>query len=155
MVITCFSFLGGFFCFVLFLVLFFFKVTWASQGALMLKNLPENAGDARDMCLIAGSIRFPWRRKWQPSPLFLPGKSHEQRSLANYSPRGRQESETLEHTRLLTVLSTVSSLNSCSKMKNVIEKLGLKKRIYQMAILKTSHRLQTRQPKIKDIGNSI
>ena len=107
------------------------------------------------MCLIAGSIRFPWRRKWQPSPLFLPGKSHEQRSLANYSPRGRQESETLEHTRLLTVLSTVSSLNSCSKMKNVIEKLGLKKRIYQMAILKTSHRLQTRQPKIKDIGNSI
>ena len=29
--------------------------------------------------------RFPWRRKWQPSPVFLPGKSHGQRSLAGYS----------------------------------------------------------------------
>ena len=27
-----------------------------------------------------------WRRKWQPTPVFLPGKSHEQRSLARYSP---------------------------------------------------------------------
>ena len=31
---------------------------------------------------------FPWRRKWQPTPVFLPGKSHGQRSLADYSPRG-------------------------------------------------------------------
>ena len=28
----------------------------------------------------------PWRRKWQPTPVFLPGKSHGQRSLAGYSP---------------------------------------------------------------------
>ena len=32
--------------------------------------------------------KVPWRRKWQPSPVFLPGKSHEQRSLAGYSPWG-------------------------------------------------------------------
>ena len=29
-----------------------------------------------------------WRRKWQPTPVFLPGKCHGQRSLARYSPRG-------------------------------------------------------------------
>ena len=30
--------------------------------------------------------KIPWRRKWQPTPVFLPGKSHGQRSLAGYSP---------------------------------------------------------------------
>ena len=30
--------------------------------------------------------KIPWNRKWQPTPVFLPGKSHEQRSLAGYSP---------------------------------------------------------------------
>ena len=32
--------------------------------------------------------KIPWRRKWQPTPVFLPGESHEQRSLAGYSPWG-------------------------------------------------------------------
>ena len=32
-----------------------------------------------------------WRRKWQPTPVFLPGASHGQRSLAGYSPRGHKE----------------------------------------------------------------
>ena len=32
--------------------------------------------------------KIPWRRKWQPTPVFLPGKSHGQRSLAGYSPWG-------------------------------------------------------------------
>ena len=32
--------------------------------------------------------RFPWRRKWQPIPVFFPGTSHGQRSLVGYSPRG-------------------------------------------------------------------
>ena len=40
--------------------------------------------------------RIPWRRRWQPTPLFLPGKSHGQRSLAGYSSRGRKESDTTE-----------------------------------------------------------
>ena len=31
--------------------------------------------------------KIPWRRKWQPTPVFLAGKSHGQRSLASYSPR--------------------------------------------------------------------
>ena len=32
--------------------------------------------------------KIPWRRKWQPSPIFLPGKSHGQESLVGYSPWG-------------------------------------------------------------------
>ena len=39
-----------------------------------------------------------WRRKWQPAPLFLPGKSRGQRSLAGYSPWGRKKCDTTEHT---------------------------------------------------------
>ena len=33
---------------------------------------------------------WPWRRKWQPTPVLLPGKSHGQRSLVGYSPLGRR-----------------------------------------------------------------
>ena len=40
--------------------------------------------------------KIPWRRKWQPTPVFVPGESHGQRSLAGYSPWGRQESDTIE-----------------------------------------------------------
>ena len=35
--------------------------------------------------------RIPCRRKWQPTPIFLPRESHGQRSLAGYSPQGRKE----------------------------------------------------------------
>ena len=38
----------------------------------------------------------PWRRKWQPTPVFLPGESHGQRSLVGYSPWGHKESDTTE-----------------------------------------------------------
>ena len=38
--------------------------------------------------------RIPWRRKWQPTPVFLPWKSHGQRSLMGYSLKGRKESDT-------------------------------------------------------------
>ena len=38
----------------------------------------------------------PWRRKWQPTPVLLPGKSHGWRSLIGYRPWGRKESDTTE-----------------------------------------------------------
>ena len=38
-----------------------------------------------------------WRRKWQPTPVFLPGKFHGQRSLVDYSPWGHKKSEMTEH----------------------------------------------------------
>ena len=37
-----------------------------------------------------------WRRKWQPTPVFLPGESHGQRSLVNYSPQDHRESDMTE-----------------------------------------------------------
>ena len=54
----------------------------ASQVALVVKNLLANARDVRDVGLIPGLGRFSWRRKWQPTSVFLPGESHGQRSLA-------------------------------------------------------------------------
>ena len=47
----------------------------------MVKNPPANIGD-----LWLGKI--PWNRKWQPTPVFLPAKSHGQRTLVGYSPWG-------------------------------------------------------------------
>jgi len=38
--------------------------------------------------------KIPWRKEWQPNPVFLPGKSHGQRSLAGCSPWGCKESDT-------------------------------------------------------------
>ena len=55
--------------------------------ASVVKNLPANAGDTS---LVPESGRSPWRRKWQPTPFFLPRKSHEQRSLVGCSPWGRK-----------------------------------------------------------------
>ena len=61
----------------------------------MVKNPPANAGDASDVGSIPGFGRSPG--KWQPTPVFLPGKFHEQKSLVGYSPWGHKESETDEH----------------------------------------------------------
>ena len=43
--------------------------------------------------------RSPWRRQWQHTPVFLLGKSHGQKGLAGYSPRGHKESDTNEWMR--------------------------------------------------------
>ena len=40
--------------------------------------------------------KIPWNRNWQPTPVFLPGKFHGQRSLVGYSPRGHKESDRTE-----------------------------------------------------------
>ena len=66
--------------------------------ALVVKNLSSIAGDIRDARLIPGLGRLPWRRTWQPTPVFLTGESHGQRSLAGYSPQGRKESDMTEVT---------------------------------------------------------
>ena len=55
-------------------------------GGSVVKKPPANAADAGDMSSIPESGRFPWRRKWQPTPVFLPENSHGQRSLAGDSP---------------------------------------------------------------------
>ena len=63
----------------------------------MVKNLPVSAGDAGDTGLIPESGRLTaWSRKWQPTPVFLPGKFHGQRRLAGYSLWGHKESDMTE-----------------------------------------------------------
>jgi len=70
--------------------------------AQTVKNLP-----AMQFNLWAGKI--PWRRKWQPTPVFLPGEYHEQRSLVGYSPWDCKESDT---TKLLTLCATEKQENT-------------------------------------------
>ena len=43
--------------------------------------------------------KIPWRREWQPTPVFLPAESHGQRSLAGYRRRAHTESDTTETTK--------------------------------------------------------
>ena len=59
----------------------------------VVKNLPANAGDNG---WIFGLGRFPWRKKWQCSSVFLPRKFHGQRSLEGSSSWGRKELDTTE-----------------------------------------------------------
>ena len=61
----------------------------------MIKNPPANAGDLRDEGVIPGLGRSPGGGL---TPVLLPGKSHGQRSLVVYSPRGRKESDMTEAT---------------------------------------------------------
>ena len=55
-------------------------------GGSVGKESACNAGDLGDPWI--GKI--PWRRKWQPTPVFLPGKSHGQSSLQGYNPWGHR-----------------------------------------------------------------
>ena len=64
-------------------------------GGAVVKNLPANAGDTRDMGLIPGSVT-----KWQPTPIFFIRKFHRRKSLADSSPQSRKESDVTEHARM-------------------------------------------------------
>jgi len=71
-------------------------------GGAVVKNLPANAGDARD----TGSVwvgKIPWSRNWQPTPVILPEKFHGQRSLVGYSPWDRKELDVTEHIRTFCI----------------------------------------------------
>ena len=64
----------------------------------MVKNLPANAGDNKRYRFDPGWGKIPWRRAWQPTPVFLPGESHRQMSLVDNGPYGRKEFDTAEVT---------------------------------------------------------
>ena len=52
--------------------------------------------DGKESTCNAGVRKIPWTRKWQPTPVFLPAESHQQRSPADYSPRGHKEVDKTE-----------------------------------------------------------
>ena len=64
---------------------------------LVVKNPPANAGDMR-LRFAPWVEKIPWKRAWQPTPVFLPGESHGQWSLVGYSPQGREELKKTEAT---------------------------------------------------------
>ena len=70
-----------------------------------------------------------WSRKWQPTPVFLPGKLHGQRSQAGYSPWGHKESDMTEHTHmeklepLFIVVGKVNDVVSVGKSIAVPQKV--------------------------------
>ena len=74
-----------------------------------------NVGDPSS---IPGLGRFPWRRKWHPTPVFLPGESHRQSSLAGSSPWGRKESDKIERL-ILSYLKTTCILKCLDVMFHV------------------------------------
>ena len=59
------------------------------------KNPPANAGNKRHG-FNSWVREIPWSRKWQPTPVFLTGKFHGQRSLMRYNPWGHKELGTTE-----------------------------------------------------------
>ena len=91
-------------------------ISLASQVALvvkMVKNPLANAGNVRlEFDSWVGNM--PWRRKWQITAVFLPGKFHEQRSLVGYSPRVCKGSDVTEHAcRADQTLSKMHAGMSC------------------------------------------
>ena len=75
--------------------------------------LPDSSSGKESACKRLGFDpwvgKIPWRRAWQPTPVFLPGESHGQRSLAGwgggYSPWGHKESDMTEHAHIHTSCS--------------------------------------------------
>ena len=55
-------------------------------------------------------FNITWRRQWQPTPVFLPGEFHGQRSLTGYSPRDRKESDMTERLILLLFIFFITEL---------------------------------------------
>ena len=58
----------------------------------MVKNLPG----MRETWVQSQVSKIPWKRLWQPTPLFLPGESHGQRRLAGYNSQGHKELDMTE-----------------------------------------------------------
>ena len=78
-------------------------------------EVKASASNARDPGSIPGSGRSPGEVNGNPTPVFLPGESHGQKSLVGYSPWGRKESDTTERLHSLTDLgsSSFSVLSFC------------------------------------------
>ena len=68
------------------------KTQQGFPGGTVVTNLPMQ--ETQQTLVQSLSWKIPWSRKWQHTPIFLPGKFHGQRSLASCSPRSRKESDT-------------------------------------------------------------
>ena len=80
-----------------------------TRVAQMVESLPA----VQENCFDSWVGKIPWRRKWHPTPVLLPGGSHGQRSLAGYSPWGRKELATTEGLIFLSFLITMNHCSTC------------------------------------------
>ena len=71
----------------IYLLIYLSSIYGGFPGGSVVMNLPDNAKRHRFYPWVG---KTSWRRKWQPTPVFLTGESHGQRSLAGYSPQGRK-----------------------------------------------------------------
>ena len=71
--------------------------------------------------------KIPWRRKWQPTTVLLPGKFHGWQSLVGYSPEGRKELDTTELLHLSSWLGVAKQMKRGSSCQ--LENLKKKKRL--------------------------
>ena len=87
------------------------------------KEATCQCGDAGDVGSIPGLGKIPWRRKWHPTPVLLPGKSHGWRSLVGCRPWGGEESDTTEWLHFHFSLSCTGEGNGnplqCSCLENL------------------------------------
>ena len=91
-----------------------YRASLVAQGLKRLPPMRETrvrSSNAGDPGLVPGED--PWRRKWQSTPVFLPGEPHGQRSLVGYSPRGPKESDTTERLHLTLASAFVLSAFFC------------------------------------------
>ena len=101
--------------FIILFLIFLSLLIYFDSGAVV-KNLPVNAEDGHERQRFDPWVgKISWSRKWQPTPVFLPGKSHGQRGLAGLSAMGRKESDKTEHSGAWVFIDrAVHGLGSCS-----------------------------------------
>ena len=84
----------------------------ASQVAQLVKHLPANAREARDVDSVSALERSPEGGR-QPVPIFLPGKSQGQRSMMGYNLLGRKELDKTETEEACTCMDAPVYLLTC------------------------------------------
>ena len=75
-------------------------MTIGIYGALPIAQWVKNPPAGQETRVRSLGREDPWKMKWLPTPVFLPGESHGQRSLVDYSPWGRKESDTTKQLTL-------------------------------------------------------
>ena len=112
-----------------------FAQSWTWLKRLSSSSSSSSGKESTYQCRRCGfdswSEKIPWRRKWQPIPVFLPGKPHGQRSLVGYSPWGSRRVEHNLATEQQQQLWSVSSLSLGREtyIKSIITEVGIKAQV--------------------------
>ena len=86
----------------------------------MVKDPSANAGRHKRHGFDPWVRKIPWRRAWQPAPVFLPGESHGQRNLVSYSLRSHKESDNVKQMSILTQSTYIKIKNILHAVQNLI-----------------------------------